>query len=114
MDRGHEWADAWLRLWAEWHKAEQYGRGYPSRSAGLSNAGGVGSDDAFDNMADESDNTMCALVDAAVSDCQPIHGAAIMCAYGVARVFRFRHPVEVMLPAALEEFERLARGKGVV
>jgi hypothetical protein len=54
------------------------------------------------------------LVDAAVNDCQPIHGAAIMHAYGVAAVWRMRQPVADLLPGAMDEFERIARMKGVV
>ena len=111
--RGHEWADAWLRLWATWHKRERYGSGYPDRSTGLS-TGGSHSDDVFDHMCEDMDNYCCALVDAAVDGCQPIHAAAIMHAYGVAAVFRFRVPAAEILPGAMDEFERLARAKGVV
>jgi len=111
--RGHEWADAWLRLWAHWQQGERYGRGYPDKACGFS-SGGAHADEAFDHMCEESDSHMCVLVDAAVNDCQPIHAAAIMHAYGVAAVFRFRTPAEDILPSAMDEFERLARSKGVV
>lgn len=113
--RGHEWADAWLRRWADWHRGERYGTGYPERSAGMSNAGGVGSDDTFDCMCDASDAYMCALVDAAVSDLEPIQGAAICHHYGIAAVWRFkRFSVADVLPGALDDFERAARKRGVV
>lgn len=111
--RGHEWADAWLRRWAEWHRAEQYGRGYPDKACGFS-SGGAHADEAFEHLCEESDNHMCVLVDAAVNDCQPIHAAAIMHAYGVAAVWRMRQPIADLLPGAMDEFERLARMKGVV
>ncbi len=65
-------------------------------------------------MCEESDSHMCVLVDAAVNDCQPIHSAAIMHAYGVAAVWRMRQPVADLLPGAMDEFERIARMKGVV
>ena len=111
--RGHEWADAWLRLWATWHQGERYGRGYPDKACGFS-SGGAHADEAFDHMCEESDSHMCVLVDAAVNDCQPIHSAAIMHAYGVAAVWRMRQPVADLLPGAMDEFERIARMKGVV
>jgi hypothetical protein len=113
MNRGHEWADAWLRLWAQWQRGESYGRGYPDKACGFS-SGGAHADDAFDHMCEESDSHMCVLVDAAVGDCKPIHSAAIMHAYGVAAVWRMRQPVAEILPGAMDEFERLARMKGVV
>lgn len=109
----HEWADAWLRLWAQWQQGEHYGRGYPDKACGFS-SGGAHADDAFDHMCEESDSHMCVLVDAAVHDCQPIHSAAIMHAYGVAAVWRMRQPVAEILPGAMDEFERIARMKGVV
>lgn len=113
--RGHEWADAWLRRWADWHRSERYGMGYPDRSAGLSNAGGVGSDDAFDVMCDASDAYMCVLVDAAVADLEPMQGAALCHHYGIASVWRFRRAsVDDVLPGALDDFERAARKRGVV
>lgn len=111
--RGHEWADAWLRLWASWQQRESYGRGYPDKACGFS-SGGAHADEAFEHMCEESDSHMCALVDAAVHDCQPIHAAAIMHAYGVAAVWRMRQPVAEILPGAMDEFERIARMKGVV
>ena len=111
--RGHEWADAWLRLWAHWQQGEHYGRGYPDKACGFS-SGGASTEDAFGHLCEESDNHMCVLVDAAVHDCQPIHAAAIMHAYGVAAVWRMRQPIADLLPGAMDEFERLARMKGVV
>ncbi len=111
--RGHEWADAWLRLWATWHQGERYGRGYPDKACGFS-SGGAHSDGSFFDQMEDSDNYMCVLVDAAVNDCQPIHAAAIMHAYGVAAVWRMRQPVADLLPWAMDEFERIARMKGVV
>lgn len=113
--RGHEWADAWLRRWADWHHGEQYGRGYPAASAGFTKAGGVASEDTFDHMCEASDDYMCALVDAAVSDLEPIQGAAICHHYGIAAVWRFnRFSVLEVLPGALDDFERAARKRGVV
>lgn len=109
----HEWADAWLRLWAQWQRGESYGRGYPDKACGFS-SGGAHAAEAFDHMCEESDSHMCVLVDAAVGDCKPIHSAAIMHAYGVAAVWRMRQPVAEILPGAMDEFERLARMKGVV
>lgn len=111
--RGHEWADAWLRLWAHWQQGEHYGRGYPDKACGFS-SGGASTEDAFGHLCEESDNHMCVLVDAAVHDCQPIHAAAIMHAYGVAAVWRMRQPIADLLPGAMDEFERIARMKGVV
>ena len=111
--RGHEWADAWLRLWASWQQRESYGRSYPDKACGFS-SGGAHADEAFEHMCEESDAHMCVLVDAAVHDCQPIHAAAIMHAYGVAAVWRMRQPVADLLPGAMDEFERIARMKGVV
>jgi hypothetical protein len=37
-----------------------------------------------------------------------------MHSYGVADVFRFRTPAAEILPGAMDEFERIARMKGVV
>jgi len=110
--RGHEWADYWLTMWSGWQQTETVGRGYPRRSAGLS-TGGHG----WEDIQDETHAVELMLmpaIDSAVHDCQPIHAAAIMCAYGVAAVFRFRTPVSEVLPGALDEFERIARAKGVM
>jgi hypothetical protein len=66
-------------------------------------------------MCEASDDYMCALVDAAVSDLEPIQGAAICHHYGIAAVWRFRRvTVDEVLPGALSSFESAARKKGVV
>lgn len=63
-----------LASWADWMRHETFGRGYPSRSAGLA-SGGVF--ERFSDMLEQSENATCVCVDAAIRDLATLHQMAI-------------------------------------
>ncbi len=102
--------ERWLALWADWMRGETVGRGYPSRSVGLS-TGGASED--FDSLVERADMRCCPLIDAAIRDMPLIAQSAIAHVW-LSAVFRLRIDPAQVYAECMPELERRLRAHGVV
>lgn len=84
-----------LEEWADWQKGYRVRIGYPGRSAGFCAGGYVSR--TFDEMCEDSDRDISALVDAAINDLVPVQSAAIYRRYLGALFRSVRVPYETAL-----------------
>lgn len=102
-----------LEDWADWQRGYSGVRGYPKHSVMMQS--GYASSKSFDDMLDESNASVCNLVDAAIDDLSAGHSAAIRKRYGIAAVFRFpRGNYETLLSEAHLILAETLPKKGVV
>jgi hypothetical protein len=102
--------ERWLALWADWMRGETVGRGYPSRSVGLSTGG---ASEEFDSLCDRAEWRCCPLIDAAIRE-MPLVAQAAISHYWLASVFRLRSDPAAIYAAHIAELERRLRAHGVV
>lgn len=92
--------DHLLKMWAQWHAAENYTKGYPARSAGFSTGG---ASQSFDEMFDANQLRILAVTDSVIDDLPRADRVAIYCEY-LGRVWPWDDPLADSLALALEAF----------
>jgi hypothetical protein len=98
VERFHELdrVEQYLVEWAAWMRESAEVRGYPRSIPGLQSGG---ASQHFDELCEAVDRRVALATDAAVNDLPPVQVCAIHCAY-LAAVWRFRRPLEEILPVA--------------
>lgn len=73
--------------WAHWCEGYRLKTGWPSRSIGMES--GYGASSTFEDLCEESDQSVNRMIDAAVDDLEAGKKAAVYRCYGISSVFRF-------------------------
>lgn len=109
-------ADWWLAAWADWlgHDRQEINQmvGYPARSIGLE-CGGISGVDAFDHLVEWADMRCVKIIDAAVSQLDGQHYAAIHNRW-LGSVWRYRGDPSEILKEATRRVWLFAGARGVV
>ncbi len=101
-----------LEDWANWQQGYRIRIGFKAQSAGFCAGGYVSK--TFDEMAEENDRAVCAMIDAAINDLVPVQSAAIYRRYLGALFRSHLVPYErALIDAHLNLIESLPK-KGVI
>jgi hypothetical protein len=98
-----------LHLWAAWHRASRYGRGYPSRSSGFV-WGGYSQD--FDSMVAESDKHCAVVTDVVIWGLVPAERCSIYVVH-LDAVYQLKEPVELVYDRAKGHVWDGLRSRGI-
>lgn len=109
QEHAYDRVDWHLSQWVKWMRKGRYGKGYPTKTPGLS---GGWATKTFEEMVESTDDRCAAITDAVIRDLSPAEQSAIHAVH-LAAVYTLREPIHVVYERARERVRLGLEARGV-